>query len=371
MAKMRFAFLLFVAFAFLHPFRAEAHPMDLAALQITSQEDRLLFAFRVHRLALERIIEVKEPGLTDEHLPNVARPFFQATLGAGPAEWGGKNCEWSRPELAPAGEADFVEMKVVAICTNSPREPFHLRFDLPFLKTQPPAFQIVLCVSDVVMSTPLVLNSTRTQAEIGQAANLGFYGFVSLGLGHIGVLPGEWQTPDGGWRFPEGLDHIFFLLALIFASRGVGELLKSITGFTIGHSLTLGLSAFRVLHIHSAWVEVAIAFSIAYSAGLSLLKPQAGHRWLVAALFGTIHGLGFASALQELDLRGSEVWRALVGFNLGLELGQVLIAALFVPPLYWIGQRSARALQRVEIPVRWGLTLTGGYWFLVRFFYAI
>lgn len=348
--------------------RAWAHPMDMAAIQVESVDDRLLFHFRLHEKALERVLALGAPAA---ELSAAAEPLFKATLGARVVELGGKNCEWSRPLLWPAEEADFVELSVVAICTNSPREPFHLRLDLPFLKDQPPAFQIVLRTELVPMTTPLVLNSTNTQIDLGQASAVGFFGFVKMGMGHIGVLPGEWQSNDGGWRLPEGLDHIFFLLALIFASRGLGELLKSVTGFTIGHSLTLGLSAFRVLHVHSAWVEVAIAFSIAYSAGLSLIRPQAGHRWVVAALFGTVHGLGFASALQELDLKGAEIWRALIGFNLGIELGQLVIAALVVPVLFWLGRWSAQALRRVETPVRWGLTLTGGYWFLVRFFYAL
>jgi len=364
---LRVGFFVLMALACSAPGAADAHPMDMASIQVASKEDRLLFTFRVHARAVERIMAWR----TGQPLAEAAEPFFKTTLGARAVELGGKACEWSRPELKPAPEADFVELSAVAICTNSPREPFFLRLDLPFLQSQPPAFQIVLRMDERPEATPLVLNSTRAQAEVGQAATHGFFGFVTMGMGHIGVLPGEWQTQDGHWRLPEGLDHIFFLLALIFASRGLAELLKSVTGFTLGHSLTLGLSAFRILHIHSAWVEVAIAFSIAYSAGLSLLKPQAGHRWLVAALFGTIHGLGFASALQELDLKGAEIWRALIGFNLGIELGQLVIAALVVPGLFWLGRRSMRALTRLEVPVRWGLTLTGGYWFLVRFFYAI
>ena len=112
--------------------------------------------------------------------------------------------------------------------------------------------------------------------------------------------------------------------------------MKIVTAFTVAHSITLSLAALGLVDVPSSIVEPLIAASIVWVAVENLVAPAgAGRRWLIAGVFGLIHGLGFASALVELDLAARRLVRALVGFNIGVELGQLAFVAVVMPPLVW------------------------------------
>jgi len=131
-----------------------------------------------------------------------------------------------------------------------------------------------------------------------------------------------------------GYDHILFVLALIIGAPWLKQIVKVVTAFTISHSLTLALAWFGVIDVPSWMVETAIAASIAVVAGLNMLKPGAGHRWMLAGGFGLIHGLGFATALKGLDLANNATM-TLLAFNLGVETGQLAIVLALAPVLVW------------------------------------
>lgn len=165
--------------------------------------------------------------------------------------------------------------------------------------------------------------------------------------------PGPWQTlkqyvADGVWHIWIGFDHVLFLLALLLPSvlvvrrhgqwesapglRGAaGDVFKVVTAFTLAHSITLSLAALEVVSLPSRVVESAIAASVVLAALNNLRATVASRRWIMAFVFGLIHGFGFASVLADLGLPRSALVLALVGFNLGVELGQLAIVALFVP----------------------------------------
>jgi hypothetical protein len=155
---------------------------------------------------------------------------------------------------------------------------------------------------------------------------------------------------QGVWHIWIGFDHILFLLALLLPVvlvreqgqwRGVGtfrqavhEVLWVVTSFTVAHSITLSLAALEVVSLPSRFVESAIALSVVLAAANNL-KPMVGERrWLVAFGFGLIHGFGFASVLTELGLPQATLVLSLVGFNLGVEAGQLAIVVLFLPTVY-------------------------------------
>lgn len=196
--------------------------------------------------------------------------------------------------------------------------------------------------------------------------SLSFYESIHLGIAHIGALLSEWVGPDG-WHFPEGIDHILFLLALVLAGGGLWKTLKSTSGFTLGHSVALGLASSGLMHLPSKWVESAIAFSIAYLAAEDLIRKDFTHRWQIAALFGVVHGFGFASALDGLTVTGWEKARVWFGFSLGVEIGQIILVMALVP--------IVGALKREPVLDKYALrscTLAvfavGFYWFFVRAF---
>ncbi len=174
-----------------------------------------------------------------------------------------------------------------------------------------------------------------------------------------------------------GLDHLLFVLALLFIvfdarmrrERPFRLALATVTGFTLGHSVTLSLAASGVITLPSAPVEACIALSIVLLAAELLRASPSGlivrWPWLIAAAFGLLHGLGFAGALVELGLPPSCNVAALVGFNLGVELGQVAFVAIVVLPLAWIARRPhAMNVQRAGA---YAIGIVASVWLAARF----
>jgi hypothetical protein len=154
---------------------------------------------------------------------------------------------------------------------------------------------------------------------------------------------------EGVWHIWIGLDHILFLLSLLLPSvlawqaaqrrwqpvqgfaEAFADVVKVVTAFTVAHSITLSLAALGVVELPSRLVESVIAASIVVAA-LNNIRPQVTRRlWLVAFGFGLVHGFGFASVLADLGLPRDALVLALVGFNIGVELGQLAIVVLFLP----------------------------------------
>jgi hydrogenase/urease accessory protein HupE len=132
----------------------------------------------------------------------------------------------------------------------------------------------------------------------------------------------------------DGYDHLLFLAGLIIVTSDWRGLLAVISAFTVTHSTTLVLSALEIVSLDPAITETLIAASIAYVGVENLVMKGQGHRWIVAAAFGLIHGAGFSGHLTELlknlmDM--GNIWGPLVGFNIGIELGQVFVIALSIP----------------------------------------
>jgi hypothetical protein len=152
---------------------------------------------------------------------------------------------------------------------------------------------------------------------------------------------------DGVWHIWIGYDHILFLLALLLpavlvrrhgqwagapALGGASkEVLKVVTAFTLAHSITLSLAALELVALPSRLVESAIAASVVLAALNNLRGTLENRRWIMAFVFGLIHGFGFASVLADLGLPQNALVIALVGFNVGVELGQLAIVAVFLP----------------------------------------
>jgi hydrogenase/urease accessory protein HupE len=126
-----------------------------------------------------------------------------------------------------------------------------------------------------------------------------------------------------------GIDHLLFVLALVMLTKGFGRLVKTITAFTVAHSITLSMAVLGFVDMPGPPVEAAIALSIVFLA-LEILRFQNGEKtltgekpWLVAFAFGLLHGLGFAGALSDIGLPQTEIPLALASFNIGVELGQL------------------------------------------------
>ncbi len=141
----------------------------------------------------------------------------------------------------------------------------------------------------------------------------------------------------GFWHILEGSDHLLFLFCLVIPLRSIRELIPVITAFTIAHSVTLIGSAFGLVP-QALWfpplIETLIALSIVYMALENILRAQVRHRWVVTYCFGLIHGFGFSFLLAEtMQFAGGNLFSSLLAFNVGVELGQIMVLLITVPLL--------------------------------------
>lgn len=165
---------------------------------------------------------------------------------------------------------------------------------------------------------------------------------------------------------PLGLDHLAFVLALVLSATTLRSLLVQISVFTLAHSLTLALGVLNIVVLNSLWVELAIALSIAFVAIENLFfKYRLAWRSVVIFCFGLLHGLGFAGALSELGIPNGHFLSALIGFNLGVEIGQISFGLVFF--LLFHKLIKERYFKRfVFIPGNCLIALAGIYWLVER-----
>ena len=137
-----------------------------------------------------------------------------------------------------------------------------------------------------------------------------------------------------------GIDHMLFVFGLLFIVSGAANLFKTITAFTIAHSITLGLSVLELINMPQASTEAFIALTLIYLA----LEVSEKHKyqstpWVVAFGFGLLHGLGFAGALNDIGVNNDALLFSLLFFNIGIEVGQLLVLPLF-GIIIWLLTRS-------------------------------
>ena len=181
-----------------------------------------------------------------------------------------------------------------------------------------------------------------------------FTQYVPVGFDHI---------------LPKGLDHILFVLGLFFLSARLGPLIWQVSAFTLAHTLSLALGALGIMQINPAIVEPLIAASIVFVAVENLFSDRFS-RWRPAIVFcfGLLHGLGFASVLEAFGLPQGQFVPALIGFNIGVELGQLAVIAIaFLTVGYWFGQKPWYR-RRIAVPASVVIALVGSYWFVERVF---
>ena len=222
---------------------------------------------------------------------------------------------------------------------------------------------------------------------------------VSVVFHGVDPVPHTFEGPDARWTFEParvrrpgvlaqfvrlgvdhirtGFDHQAFLLALLVCSRRLRTLIGVVTAFTLAHSLTLACAAVGWIDVPARFVELAIALSIAYVACDNLLRREPRNPWFEAFFFGLLHGLGFAGFLADALVGEPLLLTALVGFNLGVELGQIVLV-LFVTAVVWVVFRSHRRVPEdperprgivpagVRLVVSVLVAAAGFYWFAER-----
>ena len=200
---------------------------------------------------------------------------------------------------------------------------------------------------------------SRDAGNSDKATRSSFSEFLHLGVEHILT----------------GYDHLLFLAGLLIVCRRLRTALIIITSFTLAHSITLALAGLSIIDVPRSIIEPLIAATIVYVGIENIWRTRIAaiqtdelkHRWMLTFVFGLLHGFGFAGALRESGLPsdGAALVMPLFGFNLGVELGQIVVVAIFLPLLFY--------LQRTRVFARYGVvaisalvSVAGAYWLLDR-----
>jgi hypothetical protein len=308
---------------------------------------------------------------TDDQVRAGRDALFDYVLDRIEVETDGATCPVDRGDLRFIEQTDrFVELTWTVRCEQPFRSlaiEYHLFFDLDRLHTG----NLRVTVGDEVAVAPIQTDARRfSWPDLGSAAPTSWLAFVRLGVEHILF----------------GFDHVCFLVGLLLVSvigrprgrtwetRGVGGAVRYtagiVTSFTVAHSLTLIAAALGAITLPGRIVESLIAASIIWVAVENMVNPEPRFRWLLTFGFGLVHGLGFASVLRNL-LPPSDVLVPLLTFNVGVELGQLMIVLALVPLLHLLASRilGANDYRRWALPLgSAAIAIMGALWLVERIF---
>jgi len=204
----------------------------------------------------------------------------------------------------------------------------------------------------------VILDRTRTSVDYYSGSTQGILAvvgrFVAAGIHHILIGP----------------DHLLFLVGLLLLGGSFRRLLLVVTSFTVAHSITLSVAALNIFSPPSRLVEPLIALSIIY-VGCDNLLIRGGRdvRAWIAFTFGLVHGFGFASVLREMDLPPRALGWSLFSFNLGVEIGQLMVVVLVASALAALRHRSEAAGRRLAFAGSLVVVIAGAFWFVERVFF--
>ena len=209
----------------------------------------------------------------------------------------------------------------------------------------------------------------RQQLIFNARANEHTY-YLGTAQGAVAVM--TTFIPSGIHHIMIGPDHILFLVGLLLLGGSWMALLKIVTAFTVGHSVTLSLAALNFVTPPASIIEPAIALSIIFVGADNLVRGDGRDlRMWVALVFGLVHGFGFANVLREFGLPREALGWSLFSFNVGVEIGQLAIVLLVTAALAAIRQRSLPLRQRVAFIGSIVVIAAGTYWFVQRVFFPV
>ncbi|MEZ5288316.1 MAG: HupE/UreJ family protein [Vicinamibacterales bacterium] len=348
-----------------HAGTAEAHPAPFSFLDLHLDATGLHGSIVLHDLDVAHDLQIEPPdALLEPAVAERERPRIAALLDARLRLAGGgtpRTLTWTditiererfglRLSFTAGPRPDAVDVHAVVF----PYDPIHQTF--------------VNVYEDGALRQQNILTadqpSMRFYAGTAQGRLAVVRTFVASGIEHILIGP----------------DHILFLVGLLLLGGTLPRLAAIVTAFTVGHSVTLTLAALDIVSPPARIVEPLIALTIVIVGTDNLFvlyersrhgtreRPARDARPLFAGFFGLVHGFGFASVLRSFGLpQGALAW-SLVSFNVGVELGQLLIVVLAAGALAVVARASARSAAQVAWWGSIGVILAGGYWFVTRLF---
>jgi hydrogenase/urease accessory protein HupE len=209
--------------------------------------------------------------------------------------------------------------------------------------------------------------SALTQAILDRGRT-GFEYFAGTRQGAFAVV--QKFLPAGIHHILVGPDHLLFLVGLLLLGGTVRQLAVIVTSFTVAHSITLSLAALNIVSPPARLIEPAIALSIVYVGADNLLKRDGRDvRAWIAFAFGFVHGFGFANVLREMDLPARALGWSLFSFNVGVEIGQLLVVAVVATALAALRARSEAAGRQLAFAGSIVVMAAGAFWFVQRVFF--
>jgi hydrogenase/urease accessory protein HupE len=264
-------------------------------------------------------------GLVAEDALRALEPALAGYLGAQVRVLNrGEPCPVQVGDMLPKTEHLLVHMEWAC-------PPGRLRYEVGlFQEVDPAARHMVTVGGDVKRMALLSVNANRLSlSDVRETVGEVLWRFFLAGVEHIAI----------------GYDHIAFLVAVILWGRRPWPLVGVVTAFTVAHSITLTLAVLDVVQLPARWVEVLIGASIVYVAAENFVVRDLRHRAWITFVFGLIHGFGFASVLRSYGLERDAVLPALAAFNVGVEVGQVVIVVLAL-----VAMRGAERLMAERFP---------------------
>jgi hypothetical protein len=337
---------------------AAAHPVPFSYLDIHLDGARLEGALTVHVFDLAHDLHVDVPErLLDTADARTRVTSIETMLGARfhisvdevmlPPAWTG----W---ELVPDTQSIRLRFRFALA-----RPPGIVRIAAHLFPYDPNHQTFVNVYEGPALRSQSILDGNRTSIEYVSGSSHGAVAiarrFVGAGIHHILIGP----------------DHLLFLVGLLLLGGSIRRLVVVVSAFTFAHSVTLSLATLNVFSPPARMVEPLIALSIVYVGADNLLvRGGRDARAWIALVFGLVHGFGFASVLREMDLPARALGWSLLFFNVGVEIGQLMVVALVASALGALRHRSPAAGRRLAFAGSLVVVGAGAFWFVQRVFFV-
>ena len=345
--SLRWLLFAIVAISLIVP--ASAHDPALSSVKVMLTGKEMAISVTVHQLALEKAAGHRlDPVDTDIAIRS--RTFVYA---------GSERVEAKMASLDVDTKGGAVTWSTRVPYDGQPVSVRQAIFqDDPAAKSLVTIYKDGRAIFDTVYDSKTVQPSPAgTQAP--EAWHLRLLRFIATGIHHIFI----------------GIDHVCFVLGLILLGGSIRGLLRVVTTFTIAHSITLALAALGIVNIPASIVEPLIAISITGIAIDNIFQLRRAdtnvdmawkHRVAATFAFGLLHGFGFAGALGTLNVRGIQLATGLLGFNIGVELGQLVIVLCIAPIVIMVSKRFPLPSRTMRIAGSIAIGLAGLFWFVQR-----
>ena len=349
---------------------AQSHEVNPAIADILQKKDGVQLEIRLNIEALLSGIDLSNVSNTDEAKQSAKYDFYRGRSDI--------DLKSDFSEIWPSLETEIKikqDNELVALKLKNVIVEGQENFDYP-------RFSTIVFVASVDPYRPFSFQWSKVYGDIvlrGQGSENGFTQYLQAGIESSDITIGKQPEykfskvffeyiPVGFTHIiPKGLDHILFVVGIFFLSTKLSALFWQITFFTLAHSVTLAMASLGIVKISPSIVEPLIAASIVYVAVENLYSKRLNlRRSIIVFCFGLLHGLGFASVLVEFGLPVQQFVPALVGFNIGVELGQIsIVLILFGLIGYWFNTKNwYRKL--ITLPISSVVGLIGLYWFFER-----